>query len=58
MRANYLDRAKPGGNVTFSGILVVCPDVAALRDPKVKVQLQGEQMIQGVERRVWLSARV
>lgn len=41
MRANNVDRAKPGDKVTFTGSLVVCPDVAALTGAKVKVQ-QGE----------------
>ncbi|KAF6264625.1 MCM2/3/5 family-domain-containing protein [Scenedesmus sp. NREL 46B-D3] len=38
VRANNVDRAKPGDKVTFSGSLVVCPDVAALTGAKVKMQ--------------------
>jgi len=38
VRANNVDRAKPGDKVTFTGMLVVCPDVAALTGAKVKVQ--------------------
>lgn len=42
VRANNVDRAKPGDKVTFTGSLVVCPDVASLTGAKVKMQ-QGEQ---------------
>lgn len=42
VRANNVDRAKPGDKVTFTGSLVVCPDVAAMTGAKVKMQ-QGEQ---------------
>lgn len=38
LRANNVDRAKPGDKVTFTGSLVVCPDVAALTAGKVKIQ--------------------
>ncbi|WIA33122.1 hypothetical protein OEZ86_006274 [Tetradesmus obliquus] len=38
VRANNVDRAKPGDKVTFTGSLVVCPDVAALTGAKVKMQ--------------------
>lgn len=41
LRANNVDRAKPGDKVTFTGSLVVCPDVSALTAGKVKMQ-QGE----------------
>lgn len=41
LRANNVDRAKPGDKVTFTGSLVVCPDVAALTAGRVKIQ-QGE----------------
>lgn len=43
VRANNVDRAKPGDKVTFTGSLVVCPDVAALTGAKIKMQ-QGEQL--------------
>lgn len=42
VRANNVDRAKPGDKVTFTGSLVVCPDVVSLTGAKVKMQ-QGEQ---------------
>lgn len=48
VRANNVDRAKPGDKVTFTGMLVVCPDVAALTGAKVKVQ--GESL-----HRCWAS---
>lgn len=41
LRANNVDRAKPGDKVTFTGSLVVCPDVAALTAGRVKIQ-QGQ----------------
>jgi DNA replicative helicase MCM subunit Mcm2 (Cdc46/Mcm family) len=41
VRANNVDRAKPGDKVTFTGSLVVCPDVTALTGGKVKVQQGG-----------------
>jgi DNA replicative helicase MCM subunit Mcm2 (Cdc46/Mcm family) len=42
VRANNVDRAKPGDKVTFTGSLVVCPDVAALTGAKVKMQQGGQ----------------
>jgi DNA replicative helicase MCM subunit Mcm2 (Cdc46/Mcm family) len=42
VRANNVDRAKPGDKVTFTGTLVVCPDVAALTGAKVKMQQGGQ----------------
>lgn len=41
LRANNVDRAKPGDKVTFTGSLVVCPDVSALTAGKVKIQQGG-----------------